>query len=159
MSDVATSFYRGSLEHFAAETPDAIAIVDGETSLSYGDWNERANRMADAMAAAGIARGDIVGVRSQIRTEWFVVNQALAKLGSRQVAVNWRLTPVEARYIMEDSRACAIVYDDDDPAVLARDWNGLPLKLVMTTQRNRVPNVARFDEMLASGSIYRMIVV
>ena len=152
MSDAATTLYRGSLEHFAAETPDAIAIVDGETSLSYGDWNERANRMADSMAAAGIARGDIVGVRSQIRTEWFIVNQALAKLGSRQVAVNWRLTPVEARYIMEDSRACAIVYDDDDPAVLARDWNGLPLKLVMTTQRNRVPNVARFDEMLASGS-------
>jgi long-chain acyl-CoA synthetase len=142
----------GSLEHFAALTPDASAIVEGGESLNYREWNDRANRLANALAAAGIKAGDAVGVRSQIRAEWFVLNQALAKLGASQVAVNWRLTPPEARYIMEDSRACAIVYDDEDPSALANGWTSLELKLVMTMQSARADGVVRYGDFLAAGS-------
>ena len=141
-----------SLEHFAAQTPDASAIVEAGEALTYREWNNRANRLANALAAAGIKAGDAVGVRSQIRTEWFIVNQALAKLGASQVAVNWRLTPPEARYIMEDSRACAIVYDDEDPSALANGWTSLELKLVMTMQPARAHGVVRYADFLAAGS-------
>jgi amino acid adenylation domain-containing protein len=43
-------------------TPDAAALVSGRDEITYAELNRRANRIAHGLAAAGIRRGDRVGV-------------------------------------------------------------------------------------------------
>ncbi|MFD8155730.1 condensation domain-containing protein, partial [Streptomyces sp. NPDC059720] len=42
--------------------PDAPAVVFGDASLSYGELNSRANRLARHVRAQGLGRGDLAGV-------------------------------------------------------------------------------------------------
>ncbi|MCR6738172.1 amonabactin biosynthesis non-ribosomal peptide synthetase AmoF [Aeromonas dhakensis] len=51
-----------ALCHFAAQTPDKIALEQGETRISYEALLARAEQMAAALQAAGVAPGDKVGV-------------------------------------------------------------------------------------------------
>src|SRR5262249_7287427 len=95
----------GSPEFWAGHAPDRPAVIDGDSVLTYGQWNDAANRVAEGLARLGLRQGDRVGMRFRLCTEWFVIQRALQKLGVAQVAVNWRLTPDEAVYILYDSGA------------------------------------------------------
>jgi len=122
----------GSLEHWAQERPNDVAVVDGARTFTYAQWNEAANRVANAFAARGIATGDIVVVRTHIRFEWNVIASALAKLGCSLLGLNWRLTPQEARYVLTNSQAHAFVCDDADPSALKSALSELPIKMLVS---------------------------
>ena len=47
-----------------ARTPDATALVFADTTLSYGELDVRANRLAHQLIACGIGPEDIVGHRT-----------------------------------------------------------------------------------------------
>jgi long-chain acyl-CoA synthetase len=115
----------GHVERFASTTPDAIALSDGMRALSFEQWNDRANRLADALEKRGLRAGDRVAVRTKNRIEWFVLDAALAKLGALRVAVSFRLAPPEVRYILENSGAKALFFDDLDALALVPAWAGL----------------------------------
>ncbi len=119
----------GSCEHWAETSPDEVAIVEGERSMTYREWNDAANRVANGLAAQGIIAGDIVVVRTHIRIEWAILSAALAKLGCSLLGLNWRLTPAEVRYVLTNSGAHALLCDDTDPAQLAAAMTELPLKV------------------------------
>ncbi len=51
-----------ALSHFAAQTPNKIALIQGEASVSYEALLARCEQMAAALQAAGVAHGDKVGV-------------------------------------------------------------------------------------------------
>lgn len=110
---------RGSPEFWASQTPDAIAVVKGDRTLTYRDWNDQANRVADALAARGLKAGDRIGMRFRLGFHWYIVQRALQKLGVMQVAVNWKLTPDEAEYIVRDSGARGLACDDVDAGAWA----------------------------------------
>src|SRR3546814_10769145 len=72
----------GSVEHWALTRPSVVAFVEGDRSLTWGELNDHADRLAAALSERGIKAGDVVGVRTQIRIEWPVIDAALAKLGA-----------------------------------------------------------------------------
>ena len=113
-------FERGTPEYWAHIRPDAPAVIHGDTVMTYGEWNDRADRVADGLAALGLRRGDRLGMRFRLGVEWFVVQRALQKLGVAQVAVNWKLTPDEAIYITGDSQAKGLACNDADPSGWSR---------------------------------------
>jgi long-chain acyl-CoA synthetase len=125
-----TAIAHGSLEYWATEKPGAIALIDGERSITYADWNDAANRIADSLIARGIVAGDIVVVRTHIRIEWALIASALAKLGCSLLGLNWRLTPSEVQYVLTNSGAHALVCDDADPSALIAATRELPIKLM-----------------------------
>ncbi|MDG9721133.1 condensation domain-containing protein, partial [Streptomyces sp. DH24] len=49
-------------EERARLRPDAVAVVAGGESVSYGEVNARANRLARHLRGRGVGRGDLVGV-------------------------------------------------------------------------------------------------
>jgi long-chain acyl-CoA synthetase len=120
---------QGTLEYWAQEKPDAIAVIDGESRMTFAQWNDAANRIANALAVRGIVAGDIVVMRTHIRREWNIIASALAKLGCALLGLNWRLTPNEAQYVLENSGAHALVCDDADPTSLLTAIETLPIKL------------------------------
>ncbi|WP_244136317.1 AMP-binding protein [Burkholderia sp. BCC0405] len=110
----------GSIEYWAAQTPDVLACVEGERSLTWRGLNERANRVAQALHQAGVERGDIVALSMEVRLEWLVIAGALAKLGCSILGVNWRLTDEEASFLLTNSGARVFITDAQDLAVAAR---------------------------------------
>ncbi len=138
-----------SLEHWASVQPDAIAIVDGDRSITWRAWNEAADRLAQALAAHGIAAGDIVVARTHVRIEWSIFASALAKLGCRLLGLNWRLTPAETQYVLANSGARALVCDDADPALLLPALRDLPLRLLISID-TPASGFESFGELLAT---------
>ncbi len=121
-----------TIEFWAQEKPDAVAIIEGDRTFTYAEWNERANRLAEGFAQKGLSAQDIVVVRTQIRIEWAIISSALAKLGCSLLGANWRLTPSEIEYVLKNSGATAIICDDPDPLPLREALTDLPIRLAVS---------------------------
>jgi long-chain acyl-CoA synthetase len=143
---------RGSyLEQHALDMPNTIALCEDETTVSWAEWNDRSNRLADALEKRGLRARDRVAVRMMNRIEWFIVEGALAKLGALRVAVSFRLRPSEVRYMLEHSKARAFVFDDGDIAALAPSWDGLD-GLGLRVGLVAAPGVETLSALEAAGS-------
>ena len=134
----------GTPEFWAGQRPDAPAVIKGDAVMTYAEWNDRADRVADALAALGLEEGDRLGMRFRLSFEWFVIQRALQKLGVTQVAVNWRLTPDEAVYIIRDSGAKGLACNDAD----ASPWTEHDVGLLVTVG-NKIGH--RYEDLLATG--------
>lgn len=138
----------GSPEFWAAQTPDAIAVVKDDKTLTYQDWNDQANRVADALAAQGLKAGDRIGMRFRLNFQWFIIQRALQKLGVMQVAVNWKLTPDEAEFIVRDSGARGLACDDADAAA----WASKGFEFLITCGQAEGSSGLRFEDLLGEGN-------
>ena len=139
--------FPNTIEHWAYETPDAVALIEGERRTTFAEWNRIANRLAHGLKERGIEAGDIVVTRVQIRTEWPIISAALGKIGARVLGLNWRLTPTETRYVLENSGARAIILDDPDPATLQEAFAGLDFKLKASLD-SRANDFVSYDELI-----------
>jgi fatty-acyl-CoA synthase len=81
---------------------DATAIVFGEQRLSYGQLNERACRVANALAGNGLGRGDRVAGLAMNCGDFVVLLFAAAKIGAIFVPLNFRLAAREVGRILAD---------------------------------------------------------
>jgi amino acid adenylation domain-containing protein len=77
-----------AFEAQVAKTPDAPAVVAPDGILSYAGLNERADRLAVEIAAAGIAPGAPVGLCLPRTSELLVALLAVLKSGSPYVPLN-----------------------------------------------------------------------
>src|SRR5690606_18236654 len=108
----------GTLEHWAAQRPHDVVLIEGDRVTTWSELNEQADRLATALHERGVRAGDIVGVRTRVRSEWPAIVHALTKLGASLLGINWRLTPAEVRFVLEDSRAVGLIADGADLAAL-----------------------------------------
>jgi long-chain acyl-CoA synthetase len=93
----------------ARRRPDAPALITTAGTISYGELNQRANRLARALRRRGLRRGDAVALLCSNRAEFVEVLLAIQRTGLRLTTVNWHLTPDEAGYIVDDCEARAFV--------------------------------------------------
>ncbi|EAQ11357.1 fatty-acyl-CoA synthase [Maritimibacter alkaliphilus HTCC2654] len=82
----------------ARTVPDALALTDGTTDLTFRTMLEAVDRCAAALAARGLTRGDRVAVISENRIEYALLQYAAAKLGLITACTNVRLAEPELAY-------------------------------------------------------------
>ncbi|MGB0920373.1 MAG: long-chain-acyl-CoA synthetase [Alphaproteobacteria bacterium] len=75
-------------ERWANETPTKAAIRYNGQEISYAELNKQANKMAVALNAHGVGRGDVVAFAMENRPEFYVGVVALAKLGAVGSLIN-----------------------------------------------------------------------
>lgn len=92
--------------------PGRTGARDLTRQMTFRLWNERACRLANALGGLGLAKGDRVAVLAYNRIEWAEIFVAAAKAGIIAVPINFRLTGVEAQYIVENSGALALICED-----------------------------------------------
>jgi fatty-acyl-CoA synthase len=93
----------------ARATPDATALVFERERRSYGELEERANRVAGALAERGVGAGQNVAITMRNCIEFVEAFLGIHKLGACAVPVNFRLAPAEVEYVLADSRAVATI--------------------------------------------------
>ncbi len=99
--------------------PGGAVVGFGDRRLTYAALDERANRLADHLARAGIGPGDHVAAYLYNGTEFVETMLAAFKLRAAVVNVNYRYVAAELAYVLADSDARAIVYDTRFTATLA----------------------------------------
>ncbi len=92
-------------------SPRALAIVDGDRRLPYGEWFDIIRRVAGGLADLGLGHGDHLLVVLQNRWEMATLHWACQFLGVVVTPLNWRAKADEIDYCANDSGAKALVFE------------------------------------------------
>jgi amino acid adenylation domain-containing protein len=98
----------------AARTPDALAVSDLFTSLSYGELDARADRYLAALCDRGVQPGDRVLVWTHKTPDAVAIAQAILRAGAIHVPVARGNPRERVARIAADARPALIVTDHDD---------------------------------------------
>lgn len=139
------------LEQHAAQTPDRIAIRFEGRSITYGQLNRDANRLAASLRAAGIAVADRVALYLPNVPEFAVAYYAAQKLGAIPVTINAILKTEEVRYLLNDSGAAVVITMDELKRYVPDDCTALRLRVVVDQKTESAGWVA-LAELLERGA-------
>ena len=98
--------------------PDRIALVCGETRLTFGEFCERLRRVHTIMDDLGIERGERVAILAFNSIAFIELYCAVSAAGRVQVPLNFRWAEPELAYALKDSGA-RVLFTDRDPGELA----------------------------------------
>ncbi|MFH8756046.1 amino acid adenylation domain-containing protein [Streptomyces atroolivaceus] len=101
----------GPIESRAARTPDATALVYGETSLTYEELNTRANRLARHLRTLGARPGAVVGVSVPRSVELVVSLLAVLKAGAAYLPLDPDHPEQRLEYMLRDAAPVCAVTD------------------------------------------------
>ena len=93
--------------------PDREAVVCGERRLTWGEFDDRAGRLASHFWAEGLRPGDKVAIDLLNRPEYLETFFGALLLGCVPVNVNYRYGPAETGYVVDDSDAKVVVHEPD----------------------------------------------
>ncbi|VEG46663.1 acyl-CoA synthetase [Mycolicibacterium flavescens] len=97
-------------EH-AEATPDKPAVImhPSGTTVTFGELEARANRLAHHFRQSGLVEGDTVAVLMENNEHLHAVMWAARRSGLYYAVINTHLTAAEAAYIVDNSGAKAVI--------------------------------------------------
>src|SRR6186997_2180807 len=139
--------YYDWIAHHAHRRPRQLAIDDLQTGrkFTYAELDRRTNRLAGALAARGVGKGDRVALLAPNCAEYFELQFACGRLGAIMLPLNWRLTVPELEYILGDATPSLLIHDRS----FAQQARALSKSLLEIDPEN--PNSA-YERALASGA-------
>ncbi|GAA3845657.1 non-ribosomal peptide synthetase [Streptomyces phyllanthi] len=104
---------RGSVLELIAEQarlrPDAVAVVEGDRQLTYGELNARSNRLARHLRARGIGCEDVVGVCLQRGTGLMVALLGVLKAGAAYLPLDADHPGQRMQYMLQAAGATLVI--------------------------------------------------
>ena len=99
----------------AIDNPDKLAVVDTSTGVkcTYGEINARVNRLANALTALGVSKGDRVAILQHNCLEYIETFFAAMKTGAVLTTVDFRAASGELKYLLNDSEANTLVIGEN----------------------------------------------
>jgi acyl-CoA synthetase (AMP-forming)/AMP-acid ligase II len=82
-----------------------VAIVDGGTTLTYGELRDRIDAFAGALAERGIKPGDVVALQAPNGAGFVIAFHGILRAGAAATTVNSLYTPAEIAAQLTDSGA------------------------------------------------------
>jgi amino acid adenylation domain-containing protein len=95
----------------ARRQPDAIAVADGVTQLSYGELERCANRVAHCLIAHGVAVDTCVGLCAERSVDMAVVLLGILKAGAAYVPLDPRYPELRLKQMIDASGSRLILCD------------------------------------------------
>src|SRR5579883_3630450 len=92
---------------------DREGVVCGDERFTYGQFNARVNRLANALAALNIARGDRVAILSPNCHRFLEAFYGVTGIGAVLVPLNFRLVPSDFTYIVNHAGASVFLVDEE----------------------------------------------
>jgi amino acid adenylation domain-containing protein len=99
------------LENSAARTPEKVALVTAGQRFTYAQVEDMANRLAHALTAGGVKRGDRVVIYLPNSVETVVGIFAALKAGGFFVVVNRTTKTDKVRFILNNCQATVLITD------------------------------------------------
>jgi amino acid adenylation domain-containing protein len=119
----------GRFEAVAARHPESVAIVDGRSTFSYRQLRERAVAIAEALIAAGVAPGELVGLSLGRSADLPAALLGILMCGAAYVPIEPDCPAARREAIAQDAGLAALVVADE-----GTDVGQLAAKLVRLDQ-------------------------
>jgi amino acid adenylation domain-containing protein len=97
------------VEAQVARTPQAIAVVYGNESMTFAELNAAANQLAYELRARGVGPDRLVGIFVERSLDMVVGLLAIVKAGGAYLPLDPSLPPERLRMMLEDSGAAVLV--------------------------------------------------
>jgi fatty-acyl-CoA synthase len=143
------------LEVFARNSPTKEAIADKLKRYTFKEWDERSNRLANALTDMGVRHGDRLAIIAYNCVEWMEIYAATAKGGQITVPIMFRLAPPEIEYIVTHSRCKAFIVAQEFIQTIAglRERIPIPHENYVYMGEGRAPAGYRhYEDLMAKGS-------
>jgi 3-oxocholest-4-en-26-oate---CoA ligase len=141
------------LDATAATVPDdRPALIHQNRVTTWANFDQRTNRVARAMRAAGLEVGDRVAILARNIPEFVEIAVAAFKARLTHVNINYRYTTAEIDYVLADCGAAALFYQDefsDTVAPLFRSASNLSLRVRIGSTVSAVGPV--YEELATAG--------
>ena len=110
----------GFVERAAAVFPDRVAVIHGALRFSWREHRDRCVRLASALAARGIGRGDTVAALLPNTPAMIECHNGVPMAGAVLNTINIRLDADTIAYILDHGEARAILVDREFAPLLGR---------------------------------------
>ncbi len=100
-----------AVEWYAVHTPSKVAVIDGDSIITYAQLWERACRFTNALKDRGLSSGDRVALLLANSHRYIEIYVAAALMGIAVVPLNYRFVGHEIEYVVNHSEAKALVHD------------------------------------------------
>ena len=136
----------------SAICPDRVAIAFEGKKFTFAELNERANKLADALAKLGIQKGDRLAILQVNCNQYIEAYFATAKLGGIYVPLNFRAKQDELTHMLSNAEA-SILFVGERYFDLANSMRpNLPSIKHYISIDGKTEGMLSYQELLASGS-------
>ncbi|MCL2535395.1 MAG: amino acid adenylation domain-containing protein, partial [Nocardiaceae bacterium] len=96
----------------AAATPDAVAVVSGDTRITYRDLDARSNRLARWLIERGIGAESVVAVAMARSVDLVAALVGIVRAGAAYLPVDPNYPRERIEFVLADARAVCVLTDD-----------------------------------------------
>jgi long-subunit acyl-CoA synthetase (AMP-forming) len=141
-----------AFQEFARTTPDEVIIrtPGGTTEITWREWDQRVRKLAAGLAAAGVGRGDTVGLMLANRPEFHLADAAALHLGAAPFSIYNTSTPEQIRYLFGNA-GNKVVFCDERFLTRVREAGGDVEHIVCVDDVSDVDGVLSLADLEAMG--------
>ncbi|MFC5590544.1 class I adenylate-forming enzyme family protein [Sporosarcina soli] len=140
------------LEQNAKKYHNKRAVIFKDKVLTYGELNERANKVANSLSDRGFKKGDKIAVFMKNHLVYAELIVGFAKAGIIMVPINYRLVGAEIDYLINNSDSTGIIFTEEYVDVIKEILPGLPqLDTVIIVGDSTSENMISYEELLDNG--------
>ena len=137
------------LARHALMTPNATALRFTGRTITWAQLHERVSALASALHRRGVAAGDRVMILMLNRPEFIETTLAANSLGAIAVPVNFRLTPPELAYLVENCGASVMVTEPLLAPVAAAVRELAPVHSLIVAETPTADGVLGYEDLIA----------
>ena len=93
------------IAYWAKDRPERAAIEGDDLQLTYGELEDATARVASALLAFGLKKGDRISWFGKNSATYFVLFFGAARAGVVMVPIGWRLAEPEAAFIIDNAES------------------------------------------------------
>ena len=140
------------LSMLAAADPGRTAVIEDERRLTYAEFNALVNRYANLLVDHDVRAGTKVVWCGRNSTEVVAVIAALRKCGAVGVPLNYRLSPEEASYVIENADAALVLFDAEQaPQLEQASWRAASVRRWLAFRGNAPEWASSLDALAAKS--------
>ncbi len=113
-------------EEQAEKTPDKVAVVACDKTLTYRELNEEANRIAHSLMEKGIGKGDIVGLMLPRKSYLLSALFGILKTGAAYLPIDPDFPEGRIEYMLSDSQAKHCITEENISELLSNTNTSTP---------------------------------
>lgn len=102
------------LDRHAEERPDAVAAIDDDSSVTWGELRSRANEIAAGLQRLGLERGSRVAFQVPDSIDWLALRHGISRAGGISVPVYPRFGRQEIEHVVRSTEP--VVYVCEEPS-------------------------------------------
>ena len=136
-------------------TPDRAALYDVTSGVryTYAQLNQRTNRVANFLADKyGVQKGDRVSLLAHNSIAYVDLLFGLGKIGAIFAPLNWRLTPRELTYIVNDCQPKMLIVGPEFVSAVKEMRGDIHIEHIISFEGAELSGTKTYEELLIESS-------